>query len=145
MASVIQALLYNINFHYTILLFMQNPFTTRTRKFREEQQEGTFGPWGPLLHRGVLVVLQSVQTLMLFPLLPCSWACSSVAILAGSLASGQLDFTIFCNNLIFDDIHFVVPWSRLISSLSSSFELDNSCLFLPSFTTGWSDEDVRTW
>lgn len=137
----------------------------------------TLGPRGPLLQRGVVVVLQSAQTLAaaaallllllwsdeLISKMPCCWwlFCNFFVLLTGLFVAGKFGSTIFCINLIFEDIHctgplmaFLLPWSR--PSWSLRHDKDNLSGFLLSSSTvdwkegngnawGWSYDDPMSW
>jgi len=120
----------------------------------------TFGPWGPLLHRGVFVVLQLEQTLMISQgellLLAWSWRDWLLRCLCRWIWS--VVPSIFLISRIFEDIHLGDPcacslpmcWLQLALAWSSAgWLIDPVCkitqdcyTFLFSFT--WSQNLICT-
>lgn len=140
-------------------------------RFMQGTRKITLGPRGPLLHRGVVVVLQSEQTLaaaaalLLLLLLLLLWSdeliwkmpfcwlfCNFFIILTGLFVAVNFGSTIFCINLIFEDIHCTGPlafvqlpiWS---SSWSSLWYKDNLSGFLLFFSTvlDWKEGNGNAW
>lgn len=137
-----------------IKMLLMEIFKYCTNQLTQKEIEGkyiTLGPLGPLLQRGVLVVLQSLQTLIgiLLVLLEelnslilshCWWSSTFCSI----FAVVQSEFIIFLISLIFEDIHFSVL--LLPSSPSSFLKTDNLWLLLLSSAMGCrSEEDENTW
>ena len=114
----------------------------------------TLGPRGPLLQRGVVVVLQSAQTLIVLLMqlgelispFPCRWSLGKFFIvLVGLSVSWKFGFIIFCINLIFEDIHCTGPVVLLLGSPNWLWHMDNLWCLLKSSSTDWNEENENAW
>lgn len=125
---------------------------------KDSRTEYTLGPEGPLLHKGVLVVLQSEQTrttpslggllllLLLLEFCPCgSWSCC--LLLLGFLVAIPSGFIIFLMILILEDIHLLdFIWSSSLACWSHMDRSGNDTgKLLDSWITAWSVNCKELW
>lgn len=123
--------------NWVAIVFMLFRFDFRERVWIKKKKKtgnlSTLGPRGPPLQRGVLVVLQSAQTLIV-PLLLlsgeddgcfCSWWSSDFGVVLFD-KSVWSEVIIFLIVLTFEGIHLAESWLWWwVSTLSSFFHIDN--------------------